>query len=193
MPLFGDFLVEPNHSGPNNPWFFDVATAKKSLALGCFTVLQKHLRFNICHFPDSHLLNSEVPGLTECHLSPALIYASRFWGPHLGDSDFHNEILVSLKSFLTGQFLFWLEVLSIRQEVAFAAGILQFAQNIRWEETIGLKCSSRMHRNLFQCLHPPLFKCAAHLHLGSPPGTEAISSTSTLHIVVPLSASVQCA
>ncbi|KAJ7938605.1 hypothetical protein B0H13DRAFT_1587562, partial [Mycena leptocephala] len=99
---FGDFLMESNRSGPNNPWFFDVSTAKKSLASGCFTVLQKHLRFNICHFPDSRLLNSEVPGLTESHLSPALTYASRFWGPHLGDSDFHNEILVLLKSFLTG-------------------------------------------------------------------------------------------
>ncbi|KAK6993276.1 WD40 repeat-like protein, partial [Favolaschia claudopus] len=126
---FDDFLVSPHRV--DNPWFFDVAKAKKSLASGCFMVMQKHLKFNICRLPDSHLLNSEVSGLKETresHLTPALTYATRFWGPHLGDSAFDDEILVSLQGFLTDKFLFWLEVLSVLQEMASAPGILQFAQ-----------------------------------------------------------------
>ncbi|KAK6995665.1 WD40 repeat-like protein [Favolaschia claudopus] len=101
---FADFLVGSQRV--NEPWFFDVSMAKKSLASGCFMVLQKHLKFNICQSPDSHLLNSEVPGLIETaksQLSPALKYASR-------------------------RFLFWLEVLSILQEVVFAVQILEIAQ-----------------------------------------------------------------
>ncbi|KAJ7745956.1 WD40-repeat-containing domain protein [Mycena olivaceomarginata] len=166
---FGDFLLEPNRSGSNNPWFFDVATAKKSLASGCFMVLQKHLRFNICHFPDSHLLNSEVPGLTECHLSPALTYASRFWGPHLGDSDFHNEILVSLKSFLTGQFLFWLEVLSIRQEVAFAAGILQFAQKYTLGRDNWIEMFLKDAQKFVSVFAPAIIQSVPHIYISAIP------------------------
>jgi hypothetical protein len=78
--------------------------------------------------PIIRLLHPALPGWTDSHLSPVLTYASRFWGPHLGDSDFDDEILVSLRSFLTCQFLFWLEVLSIREEVAFTVEILQFAR-----------------------------------------------------------------
>ncbi|KAJ7808904.1 WD40-repeat-containing domain protein [Mycena olivaceomarginata] len=166
---FGDFLVEPNCSGPSNPWFFDVATAKKSLASGCFTVLQKHLRFNICHFPDSHLLNSEVPGLTESHLSPALTYASRFWGPHLGDSDFHNEILVSLKSFLTGQFLFWLEVLSIRQEVAFAAGIMQSAQKYVLGRDNWIEMFLKDAQKFVSVFAPAIVQSVPHIYISAVP------------------------
>ncbi|KAK6971892.1 WD40 repeat-like protein [Favolaschia claudopus] len=126
---FGDFLMGPYCA--NNPWSFTVAKAAKTLALACFAVMQKHLRFNICQLPDSHLLNSEVPGLLETmesHVSPVLMYATRFWGAHLGDFELDDEILVFLRSFLSDKFLFWLEVLSVRQEMASAAGILRLAQ-----------------------------------------------------------------
>ncbi|KAJ6574321.1 hypothetical protein B0H19DRAFT_985970, partial [Mycena capillaripes] len=166
---FGDFLVDPNRSGFNNPWFFDVVKAKKSLASGCFTVLQKHLRFNICHLPDSHLLNSEVPGLPESHLSPALKYASRFWGPHLWESDFDDEILVPLKSFLTYQFLFWLEVLSICQEVAFARGILQFAQKYTLGRDDWIEMFLEDAQKFVSVFAPVIAQSAPHIYISAVP------------------------
>ncbi|KAJ7199412.1 quinon protein alcohol dehydrogenase-like superfamily, partial [Mycena pura] len=166
---FGDFLVQPNNSGPNNPWFFDVVTAKKSLASGCFTVLQKHLRFNICRLPDSHLLNSEVPGLPESHLPPALKYASRFWGPHLGDSEFDDQILLSLKSFLTQQFLFWLEVLSIRQMVPFAAGILQFARNYALGRDDWIEMFIKDAQKFVSVFAPVIAQSAPHIYISAVP------------------------
>ncbi|KAJ7197973.1 WD40-repeat-containing domain protein [Mycena pura] len=166
---FGDFLMEPNRSGPNNPWFFDVATAKKSLASGCFMVLQKHLRFNICHLPDSHLLNSEAPGSPESHISLAVEYASRFWGPHLGDSEFEDEILVSLKSFLTHQFLFWLEVLSIGQVVPFAVGILQFAQKYALGRDDWIEMFLKDAQKFISVFGPVIVQSAPHIYISAVP------------------------
>ncbi|KAJ7199387.1 WD40 repeat-like protein [Mycena pura] len=166
---FGDFLVQPNNSGPNYPWFFDVAMAKRSLASGCLTVLQKHLRFNICRLPDSHLLNSEVPGSPESHLSPALKYASRFWGPHLGDSEFDDQILVSLESFLTRQFLFWLEVVSIRQEVPFIAGILQFAQKYALGRDNWIEMFLKDAQKFVSVFAPVIAQSAPHIYISAVP------------------------
>ncbi|KAJ6491090.1 WD40-repeat-containing domain protein, partial [Mycena sanguinolenta] len=132
-------------------------------------VLQKHLRFNICHLPDSHLLNSEVLGLPESHLSPALKYASRFWGPHLGGSDFHDEILVSLKSFLMGRFLFWLEVLSIRQEVVFAAGILRFAQRYTLGRDDWIEMFLKDAQKFISVFAPAIAQSAPHIYISAVP------------------------
>ncbi|KAK6971599.1 WD40 repeat-like protein [Favolaschia claudopus] len=124
-PSFADFIME---SASDRPWSFDVVAAKKSLARGCLVVLQQHLAFNLCNHPNSHLLNSEVPGLTEAYLPEALTYASQFWANHLEDSSFDHVILNVLKSFLGSKFLFWLEVLSIKGKVAYAENILQQGQ-----------------------------------------------------------------
>ncbi|KAK6971819.1 hypothetical protein R3P38DRAFT_2586621, partial [Favolaschia claudopus] len=75
---FGDFLMQPDV--PDQPWSFDVAAAKKALASGCLTVLQKCLKFNLYEHPNSHLLNSQVPNLTGSHLPEVLVYACQFWG-----------------------------------------------------------------------------------------------------------------
>ncbi|KAK6977148.1 WD40 repeat-like protein [Favolaschia claudopus] len=123
---FGDFLL--HSASKKNPWFFEIAEANKTLTLGCLTVLQKCLRFNIYNFPDSYLLNSEVPGLAESPLPVGLIYASRFWGSHLADTEYDDKIVELLGDFLMNQFLFWLEIVSVQQVVSFAGKALQFAQ-----------------------------------------------------------------
>ncbi|KAK6971358.1 WD40 repeat-like protein [Favolaschia claudopus] len=167
---FDDFLVSPHRV--DNPWFFDVAKAKKSLASGCFMVMQKHLRFNICRLPDSHLLNSEVSGLKETresHLTPALTYATRFWGPHLGDSEFDDEILVSLQGFLTGKFLFWLEVLSVLQEMASAPGILQFAQKYMLGKDKWIEMFLRDAQKFVSVFAPAIAESAPHIYISAIP------------------------
>ncbi|KAK7059455.1 WD40 repeat-like protein [Favolaschia claudopus] len=167
---FDDFLVSPHRV--DNPWFFDVAKAKKSLASGCFMVMQKHLKFNICRLPDSHLLNSEVSGLKETresHLTPALTYATRFWGPHLGDSEFDDEILVSLQGFLTGKFLFWLEVLSVLQEMASAPGILQFAQKYMLGKDKWIEMFLRDAQKFVSVFAPAIAESAPHIYISAIP------------------------
>ncbi|KAK6987700.1 WD40 repeat-like protein [Favolaschia claudopus] len=124
---FGDFLR--NSSSKTNPWFVNIAQANKRLTLGCLTLLQKCLRFNIYNFPDSHLLNSEVPGLAASDLAPGLIYASRFWGSHLAETEFDEEVVTLLDSFLKSHFLFWLEILSVEQDIQAAGMALQVARS----------------------------------------------------------------
>ncbi|KAK7030204.1 WD40 repeat-like protein [Favolaschia claudopus] len=124
---FGDFLL--HSAGKKNPWFFESAGANKILTSGCLTLLQKCLKFNIYNFPDSHLLNSEVPELAASNLAPGLIYASRFWGSHLAETEFDEEVITLLDSFLKHQFLFWLEILSVEQDIQAAGMALQVAQS----------------------------------------------------------------
>ena len=53
---------------------------------GCFTIMHRGLRFNICEIEDSSRLNEDIPDLStriRRNISEALRYASLFWASHL--------------------------------------------------------------------------------------------------------------
>ncbi|KAK7005535.1 WD40 repeat-like protein [Favolaschia claudopus] len=156
---FGDFLVKSRF---RDPWFSDVAKVKKNIASGCFAVLEKYLKFNICQLPDSDLPNPQ-----NVHLPPALTYASRFWGAHVCDSDFDPKILVLLGSFLTGQFLFWLEVLSVQQEIQFAAGTLHFAQRYAQGKSDWVETFLDDGKKFVAVFGPAIAQSAAHIYISA--------------------------
>ena len=71
----------------------------------------------MCKLPDG-VINSEVDDLkerTEQHIDHALRYACRSWHKHLVTTlpAYTSEIVSALHRFLEGNFLFWLEVLSV--------------------------------------------------------------------------------
>ncbi len=57
-----------------------------NLAIACLRIMISTLKFNACGIPTSHCLNDEVPQLESLlseNISPALVYACRFWAEHL--------------------------------------------------------------------------------------------------------------
>lgn len=97
---------------------------------GCFSIMNRNLRFNICELEDSFRLNKDVPDLPARiseHLTESLQYAVVFWASHLADSDVDakrnaekvHEFLASRKT------LFWVEALSVMDVVDRGIVILQ--------------------------------------------------------------------
>jgi hypothetical protein len=128
---FSDYLTNPHRSG-RNPWFFDWKMQSKSLALGCLRILNSQLHFNICGLEDSCIPNVNVPDLgsrIEEHIPAELKYASLFWSHHLYEAGPDDEILAELKDFIYNKFLYWLEVLSLLNNVPMATGILEVVRD----------------------------------------------------------------
>jgi WD40 repeat protein len=116
---FRDYITDPHRSG-TRLWFIDTKLPVKSLALGCLRVLNQELTFNICDLQDSHVLNTEVPDLSnriQARVSPHLAYASEFWAIHLQDTSLDKEVLSELEKLMKHHFLHWLEILSLLERV----------------------------------------------------------------------------
>jgi hypothetical protein len=102
----------------------DRAMHSRNLALACFQIMKSGLKFNICGLETSHLLNNQVQDLTariEKSIPPRLAYACRFGLQHLRDMPQGGssgvELLNHVNHFLHVQFLYWLEAMSIIEEV----------------------------------------------------------------------------
>ncbi|KAK6987690.1 hypothetical protein R3P38DRAFT_3449838, partial [Favolaschia claudopus] len=171
---FGDFLLHPPNE--TNPWFFQIAEANKILTSGCLRLLQKCLRFNIYDFPDSHLLNSEVPGLAESPLPNGLIYASRFWGSHLVDTAYDHHVVELLEGFLINKFLFWLEIISVQQEVSSAATTLKIAQKYVHEKTHPMAIFLQDAQKFVAVFGPVIAQSAPHIYISGLPLTPKQST-----------------
>jgi hypothetical protein len=86
-----------------------------------------NLKFNICELESSHLANSDVPDLESRiaeHISPTLSYACIYWDDHLEHVSFEDHLFKKLQSLFETKFLFWLEVLSIKNSVGLASPAL---------------------------------------------------------------------
>ncbi|KAJ7366048.1 WD40-repeat-containing domain protein, partial [Mycena albidolilacea] len=127
---FSDYLTSDRSSG--HLWSVSPKIQSKSLVLGCLRILNSQLCFNICKLESSHILNIDVPDLSDritTHIKAELKYASLFWAHHLCATEVDNEILSELKSFINNQFLHWLEVLSLLGQVPSATESLKGIQN----------------------------------------------------------------
>jgi hypothetical protein len=105
------------------------ASANTALVLTCFRIMKAGLRFNICHLETSHLRNDQHPDLASRvtqNIPKYLSYPCCFWVNHLQGVEPDNGILKEVKSFLQGQFLYWLEALSLLEKLPTASPALQF-------------------------------------------------------------------
>ncbi|KAK6967090.1 WD40 repeat-like protein [Favolaschia claudopus] len=164
---FNDFILRPNSVTPN----FDSGMAKKSIVLGCFKALQNLLEFNVCHLPDSHLLNCEVPTAMKVNLPDALTYTSRFWGSHLAESGFDEKVLQVLKEFLANKFLFWLEVVSVLGELAAVEQILQVAQQYVQGKDNWMMAFIQDGQRFASVFAPAIVQSAPHIYISALPLT----------------------
>jgi hypothetical protein len=127
---FTDFLLDPNICPP--AFLINSTNENRRLTTACLRIMKESLRFNICRIESSHIPNRDIPDLKsriEQNITPELSYSSCFWANHLENSQYNIEILVFLLIFMDNQFLYWLEVLSLLNQVGLASGMLQVLIN----------------------------------------------------------------
>ena len=97
---------------------------------GCFAIMERDLRFNICGLEDSFLLNKDVPDLPDrisANVAEALQYAASFWASHLEqanvDAKMSAKKVLAILSTVKG--LYWVEVVSLMDVVDRGIVVLQ--------------------------------------------------------------------
>ncbi|KAJ7121444.1 WD40 repeat-like protein [Mycena epipterygia] len=126
---FADYLTDTKRSG-GQPWSIDPKTDHHPLALGCLQILDTELRFNICDLKDSHLRNTDVLGMSDrvaSMITPQLAYSSCFWFNHIQAIPFDETVLQAIDRLLQRKLLYWLEALSLLEQMAMATVGLQAA------------------------------------------------------------------
>ncbi|KAG8733014.1 hypothetical protein FRC11_009288 [Ceratobasidium sp. 423] len=127
---FPDFMFSSERSGS---YHCDVVEHSRLLAQRCFLVMKERLRFNICDLMTSFLPDVKVEDLkvrVEKKISPTLAYACRYWASHLASAPRSDILEIMLDEFLSRNFLFWMEVLSLRQELTM--GVETFLKAKQW-------------------------------------------------------------
>jgi hypothetical protein len=117
---FRDFLTNK----ASNVFYVDLADSHHQLAHSCLGLMLDNLKFNICKLESSYFANCDVPDLESRiaeHIGPALSYACIYWGDHLQHLAFDHDIFKKLQSLFETKFLFWLEVLSVKNRVGIAS------------------------------------------------------------------------
>jgi len=128
-----DFLCHINRCH-DMPWHIDKSSHHNELAYGCFQIMERELRFNICGIETSYYRNRDIDGIHERAdeaITPGLAYASRYWADHL-ESGFIREsgshcLVDSVTNFINHRFLYWIEVFSVRGQMSAVPVILSKA------------------------------------------------------------------
>ena len=122
--MSGGFATLTINAGDNAvPRFtFGVKEAHIRVFEGCFAIMDRDLRFNVCELQDSFWLNKEVldlPIRISNHIAEPLQYATVFWLSHLEDPDDDmGETAVKVHEFMSSpKTLFWVEALSLMNAV----------------------------------------------------------------------------
>ena len=96
---------------------------------GCFAIMKRDLRFNVCELEDSFRLNKDVLDLNariSKHISEALQYGCLWWLSHLEESDIHAKKVEEVLAFLTSvKGFYWIEAISLMDVVDRGIVILQ--------------------------------------------------------------------
>lgn len=129
---FVDFLL---NLGPDSQFHFNRGVQEERFASSCFQLMQTELKFNIAEIETSHVPNTAIVGLSS-KVPDHLYYACRFWSDHLVNSAPNGSMEESVNEFLEKQFLFWLEVLSIRDSIGVASEALE--KLVTWIPVSGL-------------------------------------------------------
>ena len=114
-PSFTDFLVDSRRCSNHN---FTIIQPKMHVFIihRCFELMKGILHRNILELHDTYILNEDIPDLEgkvwSC-ITPAAAYACQFWLGHLLKSEIDDSILGALHGFLSEQFLWWCEALSL--------------------------------------------------------------------------------
>ncbi|CAE6536417.1 unnamed protein product [Rhizoctonia solani] len=121
---FPDFMFSNERSGS---YYCDIIEYSQLMAQRCFLVMKEQLRFNICDLATSFVPDEKLQGLQEqikAKISSTLAYTCRYWASHLALAPKSGTVLKALDEFLSHRLLFWMEVLSLRREIAMGVDMM---------------------------------------------------------------------
>jgi hypothetical protein len=117
---FPDFLTDPLRCFALPGYVVEAASDHLRMLERCFEVMNRHLRYDICHLQDPSLSDAEVVDLQRRiyqHIPEFLQYACRFWAIHWLE---HNRVAgprsqvpQGLEEFCIEHLYHWVEVLSL--------------------------------------------------------------------------------
>jgi len=139
---FVEFLLDSTKCP--TPFLVVEHTQHLRLANTCINLMVDRLQFNICRIPTSHVRNAGIQGMQLHESVSSLSYACRFWGEHLSSVPYDEDLCNLVKKFFFEKFLFWLEVLSVANEMDAAPGIVVLATKWVEVEVSVILCSHTM-------------------------------------------------
>lgn len=118
---FPDFLTDPERC-TDQRFFIDPLVYHGEILLSCLKVMEKKLKKNICELDDCIFLSQveDLPAQRATYIEGALGYACCFWTKHLvmvPSSSIIVEVDKAIEKFFTTHFLFWIEVLSLMENL----------------------------------------------------------------------------
>ena len=127
---FRDFLLDTQKRGKSPFWVNEKKTHEK-LASKCLQLLStpKSLRQNMCNLTGPGTPRSEVNDqIMGRALSPEIQYACRYWAHHLEQSGGRVRDGDLVHNFLKKYFLYWLEAMSLMEEVSESIHVIDSLQ-----------------------------------------------------------------
>lgn len=109
-------------------FFIDRGKESLKLSMACFWLMKDGLKFNICNLESSQVFNKDLPESIsrkiQTNIPSSLLYSCRFWAAHLQDTEIHqagiDNLVDEVMDFLYIRLLYWLEVMSLTEEVSVA-------------------------------------------------------------------------
>ncbi|CAE6474326.1 unnamed protein product [Rhizoctonia solani] len=182
---FPDFMFSHKRSGQ---YFYDVLEHSQAFAQKCFLLMKQQLRFNICDLESSFVADEKVKNIQDRikdKISPSLAYVCRYWANHLKLAPQSDALLEVLDEFLSDRLLFWIEVLSLRREIA--VGIDALFSIMQWLTKAGTTSSEQIvlvedARNFVTgCAAGPASRSTPHIYISSLPLCPRSSSVYKLY------------
>jgi hypothetical protein len=119
---FAEFMCNP-HRCPQR-FCIDRFKGSHDMSMACLRLMKTGLKFNICDLETSYLPNKHVEDLPRRitkNIGHPLIYSCRFWSAHIRDTptDLKENVglIADVRDIFESYFLYWLEVMSLTEEV----------------------------------------------------------------------------
>jgi len=119
---FPDFLMDPKRC-TDHRFFINPSIHHREILLSCLNVMKKGLKKNICNLDDNVPLREveDLPERRMAYIGDVLGYACCFWANHLmgipGSGPNIEEVWEKIDEFFTVHLLFWIEALSLMENL----------------------------------------------------------------------------
>ena len=126
IPLHASFRDFVTNKDKSDDFYVGIRDFHDELVDSCLDLLldpADGLKFNICELETSYLANDDVEDLNtriDRHIPPSLLYACRFWGDHMKQTDFKRDRFRRVLTLFKEKFLLWLEALSLTRNIRLA-------------------------------------------------------------------------
>ncbi|CCO34530.1 Vegetative incompatibility protein HET-E-1 [Rhizoctonia solani AG-1 IB] len=128
---FPDFMLSSDRSGSYHCHY---RTRHLKMTKACLNSIDVNKsKFNICGLASSYDMDSDVEGLQKRvneSISPALVYACRYWSKHLNLAESPSQLMDIIHNFFSSRLLLWMEVINLTKHARLATSIIQDAE--RW-------------------------------------------------------------